>query len=64
MKKIVLINLVIKQKDLPLTLIGLRLPQRQIRPMHGLSVSTLALTVGMIRRMSILFGVLEVDIDF
>ena len=66
-KKIVLINLVIKQKDLPLTLTitGLRLPVRQIiRPMHGLSISTMAMTIGMVRRMSFMFGVLEVDIDF
>jgi DNA-binding XRE family transcriptional regulator len=37
---------------------------RQIRPMHGMSISTLALTIGLLRRMSIVFGVLEVDIDF
>jgi DNA-binding XRE family transcriptional regulator len=36
---------------------------RQIRPMHGMSVSTMAMTIGMVRRMSIVFGVLEVDSD-
>jgi hypothetical protein len=58
-----LINLVIKQKDLPLTIIGLRLPMRQIRPMRGMSISTLAMTIGMVRRMRVMFGVLEVDSD-
>jgi hypothetical protein len=49
---------------LPLTIIGLRLPMRQIRPMHGMSISTMAMTIGMIRRMKIMFGVLEVESEF
>jgi len=48
---------------LPLTMTGLRLPMRQIRPMRGMSISTMALTVGMVRRMRIVFGALEVDSD-
>jgi hypothetical protein len=32
--------------------------------MRGLSISTMAATIGMIRRLSFMLGVLEVDSDF
>ncbi len=63
-KLIHLINLVIKEKDLPpLTFIGLRRRMRLIRPMRGMSISTMALTVGVLRAMSMMFGVLGEDSD-
>ncbi len=48
---------------LPLTIIGLRLRMRLIRPTRGLSISTMAMTIGTIRRMRIMFDALEEDSD-
>ena len=63
-EKIVLINLVIKQKDLPLAIIGRRLRMRLILALLGLCISAMAVCIGVVRRMRILFGALEEDIDF
>ena len=57
-------KLVIKRKDFPLAIIGLLLRMRLVRPMRGMSTSTVATTIGTVSRMSFVFGVLEVDSDF
>ena len=44
-----------------LTIIGLLLRMCQIRPMRGVSISSMAMTIGIVRAMRISLGVLEVE---
>ena len=58
-----LIERVIEKKDLPLTIVGLPLRMRPILALLGLWFSTMATTIGIVRRMRIIFGVLEGESD-